>query len=180
MAKFAVPRTEFVPHPMGQSEGVIYEVRDLGEIETPFGIKHKVAIKVQSFTQYIPDEDGKPSDKPFSVQKMMNLSGHEASDLYKFRCAALQVANLTEDQAYNFDDSELLGVRLGYNVAHTVSQKNGNTYANIDSVWRLEDQTKGEIILEPQDAQTEGGPSPATAGAPVGAASATQDENLPF
>lgn len=176
MAKFEVPRTEFVPHPMGPSEGIIFDVQDKGVIETPFGNKHKVAIKVQSLDKFIPDDDDKPTTKPFSVQKMCNLSGHEASDLYKFRCAALKVANLTEDQAYNFDDSELLGVRIGYVVAHTVSTKNGNTYANIDTVWRLDDQTKGEITLEAQSGAT---PQAATA-APGPDGRSEGDTDLPF
>lgn len=167
MAVFQIPRTEFVPHPMGPSEGIIYEVRDLGEIETPFGRKHKVAVKVQSLDHTMDDDDG----RPFSVQKMMNLSGHEASDLYKFRCSALKVSALTEDQIRDFADTELVGIRIGYVVEHTVSTKNGNTYANISTVWRLEDQKKGELILEPQAP-----PTPTEGSIP----DAKNEEGLPF
>ena len=164
MAKYTMERMEFVPHPVGPSEGIIYEVRDLGEIDTQFGAKHKVAVKIQSLDHKM--EDG----RPFSIQKLMNLSGHDKSDLFKFRCAARGVAALKDDEAYNFDDGELLGVRLGYVVEHQVSQKNGNTYGNLATVWRLEDQKKGEIVLEAQS-QT---PEAATA------ASAPNKDDLPF
>tara|TARA_R100001594_G_scaffold15055_1_gene31770 strand:+ start:647 stop:1144 length:498 start_codon:yes stop_codon:yes gene_type:complete len=165
MATYELPRTEFLPHPAGPDEGVIYEVRDLGDIETAFGVKRKVAVKVQSFGKLM--EDG----RPFSVQKMMNLSGHDQSDLYKFRCAALGVTSLKDDQAYSFDDQELIGVRVGYVVEHQVSQKNGNTYGNIGSIWRLDDQTKGEIVLEAQ------GNAPEAATPTSGK---IEDKDLPF
>ena len=168
MAKYSIERTEFVPHPMGPSEGIIYDVADKGSMETTFGIKRKVSIKVQSLDHMM--EDG----RPFSVQKMMNISAHEASDLYKFRCAILQVGALTDEQAYSFDDSELLGKRIGDVCEHQVSQKNGQIYAHIStSVWPLTDQTKGEAILEAQSKEVIGGQAPDTAGA-------AQNKDLPF
>mgnify|MGYP004453376231 CR=1 FL=1 len=165
MARYELPRTEFLPHPDGPDEGVIYEVRDLGDIETAYGVKHKVAVKVQSFGHMM--EDG----RPFSVQKMMNLSAHDQSDLYKFRCAALGVKTLSDDKAIFFDDEELVGIRVGYVVEHQISQKNGNTYGNIGSIWRLEDQTKGEIVLEAQ------GNAPQAATSTSGK---IDDKDLPF
>jgi len=164
MAKYEIERTEFVPHPIGPGEGIIYDVRDLGNIETPFGVKHKVSIRIQSIDQRM--EDG----RPFTVQKMCNVSGHEASDLYKFRCAALKKAALSDEEAYNFDDAELLNVRVGYVISHSVSAKNGNTYGNLDTVWRLDDQTKGKVEIE----------APGDAPQAAGQAEVPADKDLPF
>jgi len=165
MAKYTMERTEFVPHPVGPSEGIIYEIRDLGEMDTQYGTKHKVAVKIQSLNHTM--QDG----RPFSIQKLMNLSGHDRSDLFKFRCAARGIPVLTDKEAYSFDDQELLGVRLGYVVEHQVSESNGNTYGIVATVWRLEDQTKGEIVLEAQ------GNAPQAATSTSGK---IDDKDLPF
>jgi len=154
MAKYVMERTEFIPHPIGPSEGIIYEIKDLGIIQTPFGDKHKVAIKIQSISHRMEEDN-----KPYVVQKLVNVSGHEAGHLYKFRCAALKKTALTDEEAYNFDDQELLNVRVGYVVTHSISSKNGNTYANLDTVWRLDDQSKGSVELELSATATQAAPA---------------------
>lgn len=139
--KYEIPKQEYDPYPKGPSEGIIYEIEDKGMIETPFGDKHKLSIKIESLKHKL--DDG----RPFTIQKLVNLSGHENSDLYKFRCAARGIEVLADDDAYNFDPDELVGIRISYVVEHQQSPRNGKTYGNISSgsVWRLEDQSKGEM-----------------------------------
>jgi len=44
-------------------------------------------------------------------------------------------------------------------VAHSISSKNGNTYANLDTVWRLDDQSKGSVELELSATATQAAPA---------------------
>ena len=143
--RYEIPKMEYDPYPKGPSEGIIYELEDKGMIETPFGEKHKLAIKIESLKHQL--EDG----RPFTIQKLVNLSGHENSDLYKFRCAARGIEGMDADDALSFDPDELIGIRISYVVEHQVSPRNGKTYGNISSgsVWRLEDQSKGEMQNTP-------------------------------
>lgn len=143
MATLTIPKPDFIPHPEGQYDGIIYQVEDLGMQETNFGMKHQVSIKIEALECAM--EDG----QPFTIQRRVSLSGHQKSTLRKLR-EQLLGKKLTDDEAYNFDTEELVGIRVGYIVEHNESAE-GRKFANIANIWPLKDQKKGEIRNKPND-----------------------------
>ncbi len=129
MAKIEIPKTNYIPHPEGSHEGKIYEIEDKGQIETSFGLKHKIAIKIQSNTATM--DDG----QPFEVQRWCTVSGHPKSDLRKLR-ETLLGRKLTDEEAYNLDTNELLEMSVGYVVVHNEGNE-GQVYSNIQNIWPL-------------------------------------------
>ena len=183
MAKFDIPRKEFETHPQGLSEGIIYEVEDIGLQETPFGPKHKIIIKTESMQHKV--KEGDQAGQPLTIWTRYNLSGHKNSQLRPCREAILG-RQLTEDEAHKFDSDELIGVRVFYVIIHQQGN-DGRMYAKIDSIGRLEDQTKGTMTMTPavQEPAAQGQPGEPSAntpqvpaGQPMGGGSSGDD--LPF
>ncbi|GEM_PF-3072111 len=133
MAVMKMPRSEFIPHPEGQHEGVIVAFEDLGQKETAFGLKHKVSVKIESSTAFM--DDG----QPFAVWQWYTLSAHPKSELRKLR-EALAGRKLTDVEAYEgFDpDKELIGKRVGFVVVHNEGRE-GGSFANLSAIWLLKD-----------------------------------------
>ena len=132
MAKTEIPKSDFIPHPVGQHEGKICLLEDVGMKTTAFGEKHKVAVRVESTTAMM--EDG----QPFIVQQWFTLSGHPKSSLRKFR-ELIAGRPLTEDEAYLFDtdDPMLLNKPVGFVIVHNEGKDGGTPYANIKAIWPL-------------------------------------------
>jgi len=166
-----MPKTEFVPFPAGQQEGIIYDVEDLGQELDPFAppppeghapaTRHRVSIKIEALDKFM--EDG----QPFMINVRCNVSGHPKSNLRQFR-ESIAGRKLTEQEAYSFDDQEVIGVRVGFLCEHREGG-NGATYANVKAVWRLpeERQHEGKIHngrwgdsaeTQQQPQQQQGGP----------------------
>ena len=132
MAKTDIPKKEFEPHPIGQHEGIICLLEDVGMKTTAFGEKHKVAVRVESTTAMM--DDG----QPFVVQQWYTLSGHPKSSLRKFR-ELIAGRELTDDEAHVFDteDPLLLGKKVGFVIVHNEGKDGGTPYANIKAIWPL-------------------------------------------
>lgn len=170
MATFQIPKSVFVPYPAGQSEGIIYEVEDLGEEVDPFApapaegqpakTRHRVAIKIESLKARM--DDG----RPYQISIRCNMSGHPRSTLRQRR-ESIAGRKLTEQEAFSFDSDSVVGVRVGFSVDQREGG-NGSTYSNIASIWRLDESR-----------QSEGRIQNAPAGTPPRAGSADEDD-LPF
>ncbi len=150
MATYKIPQTDFVPHPEGQHEGFIQDVQDKKEVETSFGLKHKIAVIIVSTTA-IMNEDHE--EKGYQIQKWFTLSGHPKSDLRKFR-ETMAGRKLVDAEAYDFNTEELEGRGVGYIVVHNTSE--GRTYANTTNIWPLKESVRNEVSPK---AQTLGQPN---------------------
>ena len=155
MAKTEIPKSDFIPHPVGQHEGKICLLEDVGMKTTAFGEKHKVAVRVESTTAMM--EDG----QPFIVQQWYTLSGHPKSSLRKFR-ELIAGRALTDDEAYLFDtdDPMLLNKPVGFVIVHNEGKDGGTPYANIKAIWPLKaglDKLRVEYFLQLIDLRTDKG-----------------------
>ena len=130
MIKIKFQENQFDPHPAGTHQGRIVEVEDKGQIETQFGLKPKLAIKIES------DSAKTESGRPFWVWKWVNSSGSTKSTLYKIR-RTLAGRDLTRDERLSFSDTELVDRTIGYQVAH-ISGLEGGTFVSVESIWPLE------------------------------------------
>ena len=184
MPKFDIPKKVFTPYPMGMSEGIIYEVEDVGVQDTPFGPKHKIIVKIESMVHKLVDEStGQPTTTPMTQWTRYNLSGHKNSTLRAHREIILG-RKLTEEEAHNFDTDELIGLRVQYVILHQEGN-DGNTYARIDSILRHPDQTKGQLFNQPAVAGSQdprvGEPVAGTPQTPAGQPSdGSNTDDLPF
>ena len=127
MIKFQLPTSDFTPHPDGTHEGKVIGVEDKGERETSFGLKHKVASVIESETASM--DDG----RPFTASLWVTLSGSTKSKLYKVRTALLG-RDLTPEERTSFEETELIGKRVGYQVVHREGRE-GGVFANVDQIW---------------------------------------------
>ena len=133
--------TEFRPHPTGQHEGIVYMWRDRGSVPTQYGPKHKAVIGIESLTAMDPENDG----KPFGIYDFVNISFGRGSNMRQRREQILGRQLTTKEERY-FDPQEILEIRVGYVVVHRTVEN--TLYANIDALWRLEDQGKGALVNE--------------------------------
>lgn len=139
-------------HPAGQFSGIIYDVEDMGICRNRFyerdpdkqkKFKHMIRIKLENSLMESPrKEDG----SPFMVWQEYLLSGSKQGNLRPFR-EKVAGRELTDEEAYNFDDSTLVGVRVGYVITHK-PREGRDPWPKIDTVWRLDDnqQTRGEPV----------------------------------
>lgn len=141
MATYKLPTTdtEFTPHPAGQHQGFIAEIDDKGMVDTQYGEKHKLSIKIESTTAMMEGGDG---TKGYGIWQWATVSGHERSALTTFRKQVLG-RDLTPEERQKFDADDYIGKRVGYVVVHVPASKDpSKIYANIQAVWPLEDASE--------------------------------------
>ena len=127
-------------HPEGGFEGRIVEVKDLGEVETSFGMKPQIRIRIESATECMSD------GTPFSAFMRVNITGcSPRSNLFKLRKAALG-RDLTREERRGLRSGELEGKRIGYQIAHD-EDREGRIWDNVETVWplRREEAESGDI-----------------------------------
>ena len=129
MAIFDLPKTKFELHPAGTFEGRIIAVEDKGEMETQYGPKHKLAILIESTTEF--KQDG----QPFTAAQWLTVSSSTKSNLYKTRRSLLG-RELTPDECHRFDEEELVGKIVGYQIVHNEGAE-GSVFANVDNLWPI-------------------------------------------
>jgi hypothetical protein len=129
MSVIVIDRFGFKLHPVGQFTGRITGVEDRGMIETTFGTKRKLSVKIEC------DSTTADDGAKYTIAKWFTVSSHPKSALSKFRVALLG-RRLTPDEAAGLDQKELIGKRCGYMVVHT--ERDGTTYANIDQLWPVD------------------------------------------
>ena len=131
MAIYELPMSDFTPHPAGTFEGRITAVEDKGEKEGQYGVKHKLAVAIESSSEQT--DDG----QPFTAWLWVNLSPSPKSKLGTLRSTLLG-RELTIDERAHFEDGELVGRRVGYQIVHREG-KEGGVFANVENVWPLRD-----------------------------------------
>lgn len=116
----------FEPCPEGEHRVVCCEVEDLGEVETQFGLKHKVLFKFQTDTKM---EDG----RPYMLFQRFNVSMNEKASMRKF-LEKWRGAKYNEQQlrSEGFDIEKMVGVNGDVYVTH--DEVDGKVYSNINVI----------------------------------------------
>jgi hypothetical protein len=130
-------RKEFEVHPQGQHEGIVYMWKDRGIIPTHYGDKHRGLIGIESISSFMTD------GRPYIIVESVNIAFGKKARLRERREQILG-RPLTDDEAYDFDPRELMEARVGYVVKHR--EEEDSVWANIDALWRVEDQGKGTLV----------------------------------
>ena len=138
MAVYDLPKATFEPHPEGAHTGTIVEVRDMGQSDTQYGTKHRVAVVIEA--DNLTREDG-DSWRHF---EFVNLASGENSKLTKLPQKLLR-RKLTGEERDKFDpDSEMLDKSVSYTIAHEFGDN--RTFANIASWSILDDGDDSEKL----------------------------------
>lgn len=127
----------FQPIESGTYPARCYSMIHIGTIEEEFNGEKKRQNKVR-ITWELPTElkefkEGE-GQKPYVMSKEFTLSLHEKSTLRAF-LKSWRGKDFTDDEAKAFDVTKLLGVPCMISVGQT--EKNGKTYANVNSVSPL-------------------------------------------
>ena len=142
MARIPLPQGDYTPHPAGQSVGHFYETEDLGMVETRFGVKPMIALKIQSDQHFLPDDHPTAGGEPFTVWMRVSLSNDPRSNLRKHREIILGRPLTPEEiQSPDFDpDFEFVGKKIQYTVVHNPGEGD-KIYANVSNFMLSADQT---------------------------------------
>ena len=116
-------------HPTGSYTGTIISVDDKGKIDTQYGLKHKITVRVES--------NAANNGSPHALNHWLTVSAHPKSNLTAFREMVLG-RPLTESERTTFDQNELVGKSVGYEVSHR--QSGDKVYANIVKIWPEEQE----------------------------------------
>ena len=122
-------KIEFSVHPTGSHTGTIISVDDKGKIDTQYGLKHKITVRVES--------NAANNGSPHALNHWLTVSAHPKSNLTAFREMVLG-RSLTESERTTFDQNELVGKSVGYEVSHR--QVGDKVYANIIKIWPEEEE----------------------------------------
>ena len=117
---------DFTPAPLGLHRGVCCDVVELGYLETPWGKKRKVDIKIQIAVDM---DDG----KPFLVSKRYTASLFEKANL----CIDLESwrgRKFTDAEAEAFDLEKLITAQCQVNIIHKEGKKNNTIFANVSAI----------------------------------------------
>jgi len=135
---------DFTPAPEGLHSAVCVDVVDLGLQPNTFNPEkpqHKIRIVWQI------EEIDLANGKRFQVSQMYTLSLHEKASLRK-DLEGWRARKFSAEESKGFDVEKLLGVPCQVQVIHNVSEKNGKTYANVQTIVPL---GKGMDRLTPLD-----------------------------
>lgn len=139
----------FTPAPSGNHLAILTRITMLGTIDNSFEghVKRDPMLRLEFElvnTNHVFDEDKGP--EPFVIAKNYKLSMNEKANLRKMIEGWIG-EKLQKDEAKNFNVAKMLRAQCMCNVVHRVSQKNGNTYAEIASIAQVPD---GVEVKEPR------------------------------
>jgi hypothetical protein len=123
--------------PQGSHIARCYSIVHIGTVQWEYlgEVKHTDKIRLTwelpNETKVFKEENG---EQPFVISKEYTLSMHEKSNLR--RDVESWIGALTEQQADDFDISDLMGKPCMLNILHREA-KNGNTYSNVGTVNQL-------------------------------------------
>ena len=120
---------DFTPAPIGLHRGVCCDIVDLGYLDTQWGKKRKIDLKVQIAV----DMD---TGKPFLVSKRYNATLGQTSTKKSNLLSDLEGwrgREFTEQEAKLFDLETLIGVQCQVNIVHNEGTR-GGTFANISAI----------------------------------------------
>ena len=115
---------DFTPAPIGLHRGVCCDVVELGYLETPWGKKRKIDLKVQIAADM---DDG----KPFIVSKRYTASLFEKANL----CIDLESWRgrpFTDEEAADFNLEVLIDAHCQVNIVHNKTET--SVFANVAAI----------------------------------------------
>lgn len=120
-------KTEFPLAPDGLQDAVLVDVVDLGELDTPWGAKHKLSLVWEL-------EDTGEEGKHFIVTKRYTWSLNEKSNLRK-DLERWRGSKFTKEELENGIDMETyIGLNATLFISHNESEEHGKTFANIETI----------------------------------------------
>jgi hypothetical protein len=119
----------FAPAPEGLHQAVCVDVIDLGEQDTPWGKKHKIALRFE-LDSHDPD-----TKKPYQVSKWYTASLSELATLRQ-HLESWRGRAFTEEELAGFDAERLVGVNAQLSIIHQVTDKK-KTFAAIQTIVPL-------------------------------------------
>lgn len=120
-------KTEYPLAPDGLQDAVLVDVVDLGELDTPWGPKHKLSLVFEL-------EEATPEGKHYIVVKRYTWSLNEKSNLRK-DLERWRSAKFTKKELENGVDMEaFIGLNATLFVSHNESEEHGKTFANIETI----------------------------------------------
>ncbi len=115
----------FEPAPPGLHRAVCVDVVDMGLLESPFGVKHKIKEVWQT--------EARNKDKErFQVRQVYTASLADGSNLRR-DLESWRGRPFTGEELKGFDIEKLLGVNCQISVSHATSKK-GRTFAKLTAV----------------------------------------------
>lgn len=135
MPVITIPKREWDHHPPGQHEGFFYDVEEIREFDTQFGMKEKIPFKIESTTAFREDE------QPYIISMWATNSSAPNANLRKWRERVLD-RELTKEELETFDThAEFVPIRIGYIVAHKPkADGSGDISSYVETFWRLKEQ----------------------------------------
>lgn len=138
---------DFTPLEAGVYDAVCIAVHDIGNMETNWGIKHKIAV-VWEVDERIPD--GERKGERYTVWNLYTLSFSAKSALRKdieaWRGKAFKEEEIPEG-GYDLMDgnTSIIGRKCQLSIIH--NEANGNVYANVGGITPMK---KGAEGIEPE------------------------------
>ena len=151
------PKSAFVPHPTGQHQGHIFEVEVRYQEETPWGLKDKIILKIESETPMLDDKGKQHTDKegtPMFYNLWDFLTVTRKGKLASRREAILGRPLTPEDFPDDYDpELEFLDRKIGYVVKHTAGKEPDTVSASIETLWSLGEGPKLSLSNKPSEAK---------------------------
>lgn len=137
--------------PEGVHQGVVYAVELRSNVETKFGVKSKVLLKIQlnpdtaGMTTYKNDKGVEVSNPPMATMfptLSMFRDGSKVSILRKTVEALANKKFANNAEAARFDIESLIGANGLFQIIHNKSADGEKVYANVETVMPLPKGTK--------------------------------------
>lgn len=136
LTKLHMRETEFEQVPAGNHLGVCFLIADLGTQERPaFQGQEKTPCQ-QIIIGWELTNTIMNNGKPFVVSKKYNVFHSENSN-FRQDIGGWLGKGFTDEEFKNINVTEYVGKGALINIVHEVSQKNGKTYANVNSITPL-------------------------------------------
>lgn len=120
-------KIEYPLAPDGLLDAVLVDVVDLGELDTPWGAKHKLSLVFEL-------EDTDSEGKHYIVTKRYTWSLNEKSNLRK-DLERWRGSKFTKDELESGIDMEaFIGLNATLFISHNESEEHGKTFANIETI----------------------------------------------
>jgi len=142
MVAVPLPKGDFVPHPQGQHDGIIFEVEVRLNEATQYGPKNRVILKIESGTK-MEDADGDPilddegRERGYVIWDWLTVARKQGSRFRDRRESVLgRALSEAEAKADEMDPvEEFQGKEVSYVVKHAPGKEAGQVYANIQAMW---------------------------------------------
>lgn len=150
--------SDFVLHPPGRFNGIIYGFKDYGLKENPFGnVERRCHFAIECLDEFL--EDGKPH-AAFIFFNMkwgnMKATGKMRPQFQQVREVLLGRKITDKDEWTSFDENDFLGMRVRYRCTEGKKQ-DGSPKIDTEILEPLDDQELGEMYNEPTVTKEEDG-----------------------